>query len=351
VPKSQIIVAGRLGSAAILQTIVERLAALGHGVAYYDDSAGFHSAGASLAETDIVIAAPGFACTKALMASATRLRGVISPVTGIDNIDVDAASELGIIVANGHIPENTESMAEATILLMLAALYDLHGTEAVLRHSLPRPARDRARMLQRKTVGLIGFGQIAQAVVARLAGWNVTIQAHARRPRADTDTVRFLGLEELLATSDIVCVLTNLNPGSRGLLNAERLRLLKPGAVLVNTARGAIIDEDALIAVARERPDLRLALDTFTVEPLPADSPLRDIPDAILTPHMLGHTQESSDALPDAAVENAQRILAGNLPLYLCNPDVVAKWQARWDTRPHPNPLPQAGEGESQAAS
>jgi phosphoglycerate dehydrogenase-like enzyme len=334
VPKSQIVVAGRLGSAAILQAIVERLGALGHGVAYYDDSVAFQRAGASLAETDIVIAAPGFTCTKALMASAPRLRGVISPITGIDNIDADAASKLGIIVANGHIPENTESMAEATILLMLAALYDLHGTEAVLRHNLVRPARERARMLQRKTVGIIGFGQIAQAVVARLASWNVTIQAHARRPRADTDTVRFVGLEDLLATSDIVCVLTNLNTGSRGLLTAERLRLLKHGAVLVNTARGAIIDEDALIAVARERPDLRLALDTFTIEPLPATSPLRDIPNAILTPHMLGHTQESSDALPDAAVENTQRILSGELPLYLCNPDVVAKWQARWRSAP-----------------
>jgi D-3-phosphoglycerate dehydrogenase len=264
------------------------------------------------------------------MESAPRLRAVISPITGIDIIDVEAATELGIIVANGHIPENTESMAEATILMVLAALYDLHGTEAVLRHNLPRPPREKARMLQRKTVGIIGFGQIAQAVVARLAGWNVTIQAHARRAREDTDTVRFVGLEELLATSDIVCVLTNLNSGSQGLLNAQRLRLLKQGAVLVNTARGAIIDEDALIEVARERPDLLLALDTFTVEPLPADSPLRGIPNAILTPHMVGHTQESADALPDAAIENTRRILAGDLPLYLCNADVVTRWQSKW---------------------
>jgi D-3-phosphoglycerate dehydrogenase len=344
---SQFVVAGRLGSAAILRQIVDRLRGLGHGVDHHDDTAAFQRAGASLAETDLVIAAPGFRCTKALMASAGRLRGVISPITGIDNIDVDAATELGIIVANGHIPENTESMAEATILLMLAALYDLHGTEAVLRHNLPRPAREKARMLQRKTVGIIGFGQIAQAVVARLAGWNVTILAHARRARADTETVRFVGLEDLLAASDIVCVLTNLHSGSRGLLNADRLRLLKPGAVLVNTARGAIIDEDALIAVARERPDLRLALDTFTIEPLPPSSPLRDIPNAILTPHMLGHTQESSDALPAAAIENARRILAGEMPLYLCNPDVVTRWQARWGARPHPNSLAQAGEGGS----
>jgi D-3-phosphoglycerate dehydrogenase len=351
---SNIVVAGRLGAPIILQTIVEGLRNLGHGVAYHEDAAAFQRAGASLAETDIVIAAPGFPCTKALMASAPSLRGVISPITGFDNIDSEAATELGIIVANGQVPENTESMAEATILLMLAALYDMHGTEAVLRHNLPRPVRMKARMLQGKTVGVIGYGQIAQAVVARLAGWNVNILAHARRARADTDTVRFVGLEELLTASDIVCVLTNLHAGSRGLLNGERLRLLKQGAVLVNTARGAIIDEAALIEVARERPDLLLALDTFTVEPLPPDSPLRDIPNAILTPHMLGHTQESADALPPAAIENTQRILAGELPLYVCNPDVVERWQAHWPAVPHPggrsanNPSPPAlagGEG------
>jgi phosphoglycerate dehydrogenase-like enzyme len=330
VSKSEIIVAGRLGAPVILQTIVERLRGLGYAVAYHQDAAAFQHAGASLAQTNIVIAAPGFPCTKSVLASAPSLRGVISPITGFDNIDAEAATELGIIVANGQVPENTESMAEATILLMLAALYDMHGTEAVLRHNLPRPARMKARMLQGKTVGIIGYGQIAQAVIARLAGWNVTILAHARRARENTDTVRFVGLDHLLATSDVVCVLTNLHSGSRGLLDAQRLRLLKQGAVLVNTARGAIIDEDALIALARERPDLLLALDTFTVEPLPADSPLRDIPNAILTPHMLGHTQESSDALPDAAIENTQRILAGDLPLYLCNPDVVERWQARW---------------------
>ena len=98
------------------------------------------------------------------------------------------------------------------------------------------------------------------------------------------------------------------------MLDAARLRLLKPSAVLVNTVRGAIIDEAALYEVAAERPDLRLALDTFTVEPLPPDSPLRSLPNAILTPHMVGHTQELIAAVPVTAVENMRRILAGDLP-------------------------------------
>ena len=150
-------------------------------------------------------------------------------------------------------------------------------------------------------------------------------------PDADAPgDVTWLGIDELLRTSDVVCVLASLNAETRGMLDAARLRLLKPGAVLVNTARGAIIDEAALYEVAAERPDLRLALDTFTVEPLPPDSPLRSLPNAILTPHMVGHTQESIAAVPVTAVENMRRILAGDLPLHICNPDVIALWRSRF---------------------
>ena len=104
-----------------------------------------------------------------------------------------------------------------------------------------------ARMLRGKTVGMIGFGQIARAIALRLAGWNVTIQAYSRRLLDDAPgNVHFVGLDELLSTSDVVCVLASLNSESRGLLNADRLQRLKRDAILVNTARGAIIDEAAL---------------------------------------------------------------------------------------------------------
>jgi phosphoglycerate dehydrogenase-like enzyme len=329
--QSRIIGLGRMSSMELLQNIMERLRELGHGVTFYEDSSAFHHAVPRLTDVDAVVAAPSFAISGALMTSANRLRGIVSPVTGIDGFDIAAATDLGIIIANGQTSENTESMAEATILLVLAAIYDLHGTEAVLRQSLPRPAQMSARMLRNKTVGLIGFGQIARAVVCRLIGWNLTIQAYTRRIRDDApDCVHFVGLDDLLRTSDVVCVLSTLNDESRNLLNADRLRLLKKDAVLVNTARGAIIDEAALYETATQRPDLRLALDTFTTEPLPPRSPLRDLPNTILTPHMLGHTQESLAALPDIAIENVKRILAGQLPVYVCNPDVVSRWQTRW---------------------
>jgi phosphoglycerate dehydrogenase-like enzyme len=265
------------------------------------------------------------------MAASPHLRGVVSPVTGIEWIDVSAATNLCIVVANGQTPENTESLAEATILLTLAALYDLRGSEAVLRQNLVRPAQATARMLGQKTIGMIGFGQIARAMVARLVGWNLHILTHSRRVHTDAPSnVTWVGLDRLLTESDVVCVLASLNTETEGLLNAERLRLLKQGAVLVNTARGAIIDETALYEFALQRPDIQLALDTFAKEPLPPDSPLRTLPNAILTPHMVGHTQESLAAIPTTAVENVRRILASEPPLYLCNPYVLAHWRTRW---------------------
>ena len=152
--------------------------------------------------------------------------------------------------------ENSESLAEATILLILAALYDLHGSEAVLRQNLARPAQMTARMLREEKIGMIGFGQIARAMAVRLNGWDVQILACARRVHADAPgNVTWVG-----SMNSSGFLRRGLRLGQperrrpRSLLNADRLRLLKEGAVLVNTARGAIIDEAALCEMARNGP-------------------------------------------------------------------------------------------------
>jgi phosphoglycerate dehydrogenase-like enzyme len=174
VTRSQIIAVGSLSLVRLLADIAESLRRLGHNVAFYENPAAFHHSVASLNDVDALIASPIFDCSRSLMASANRLRGVVSPVTGTEGFDIGAATELGIIVANGQTRENTESIAESTILLMLAALYDLHGTESVLRHNLPRPAQMTARMLRGKTIGMIGFGQIARAI-AQIPGEFIVI--------------------------------------------------------------------------------------------------------------------------------------------------------------------------------
>ena len=177
---------------------------------------------------------------------------------------------------------------------------------------------------------MIGYGSIARAMTVRLAGWGVRLLAWSRHPDRTVTDVFWVELDNLLRDADVVCVLLSLNPGTRGLLDAARLRQMKPNAVLVNTARGGIIDEAALVELSRERPAMRIALDTFATEPLPADSTLRDLPNTILTPHMVGHTVESHAVLPGVAIDAIERVLAGEPPLYVRNPEVIPAWRQRW---------------------
>jgi phosphoglycerate dehydrogenase-like enzyme len=117
-----------------------------------------------LAETDILLTSGHLNCTRALMMKASRLRAIVSPFSGTEGFDEKAATELGIVIAHGSPPENFESMAEATVMLMLESLYDLRKTETILRENLPRPSPPPARMIKGKVIGLIGFGNIARAV-------------------------------------------------------------------------------------------------------------------------------------------------------------------------------------------
>jgi phosphoglycerate dehydrogenase-like enzyme len=133
-----------------------------------------------------------------------------------------------------------------------------------------------------------------------------------------------------MRTSDVVVVLASLNPETRGIIGAERLRLMKPTAILVNTARGAIVDEAALAAALRSGTLAGAALDCFSTEPLPADSPLRGLPNVILTPHMIGHTIEAHHSLEVATRENLDLVLSGQPPRYVVNPAVLPAWQAKW---------------------
>ena len=315
----------------IFDPIVAGLRERGQVVEHHTDFTRFQRELATLLrDADVLLVSGNFPCTRELMMLSPRLRAVVSPFIGTEGFDEAAATELGIIVANGHVPENYLSMAESTILLILASLYSLHWWENQLQQGLPHPSPVPGRMLRGRTVGFIGFGKIAQGMVARFAGWEINLQAYTPRLRTSPPNVSLVSLDELLRTSDVVCILAPLNAETRGMLNLERLRLMKPDAVLINTARGGIIDEDALVQLANERPNFRVALDTFSVEPLPGSSPLRNLPNAILTPHAIGHTQESNDALPVAAIENVTRVLNGEVPRYLRNPQVLPIWKARW---------------------
>jgi phosphoglycerate dehydrogenase-like enzyme len=274
-------------------------------------------------QVDLLVAALA-SCGRAEMEACPNLRGIVSPLAGYDHIDLVAAIERGVPVVNGAMVENQVSMAEATFMLILVALYDLHATENMLwpASNASLPVR---RMLQGKTIGIIGFGNIAKSLVARLKGWNTRIQVFSHSANSH-ENVEFVELDTLLETSDIVAVLTNLNARTRHLLDSTRLSHIKQGAIIVNTARGGIIDEAALAHALRSGRVAKAMLDVFEIEPLPDDSPLRQLPNVVLTPHSVGHTKEVRDKMVPLAVENVLTLLDGKLPTSCLNPQIADRW-------------------------
>lgn len=304
--------------------------AQGDRVTCYASLEDFHAREDALDDADVLYAVGYLAVSRERMARAKRLRAVISPWTGTDGFDEAAATDLGILVGNGQVPENAESMAEATIMMVLSSLYDFNESQRRLRDGRPNPADLAARTLKGKTLGFIGYGGIAKEMTVRLQGWGARLQAYTPRPPLGANRVNFTGLDHLLATSDVICVLAPLNAGTRNLLNAERLASTKQGAVLVVTSRGGIVDEKALHDLAARGHFSAVALDVFETEPLPKDSPLRNLDKAILTPHCVGLTQESRVRLIETGVTNVMRVLAGEAPLYVRNPGIMEAWRGRW---------------------
>jgi phosphoglycerate dehydrogenase-like enzyme len=310
--------------------VEEELKRRGHEVIRYKDVAAFLAQENALTKADVLLGS-GFSCTQALLATAPSLRAVITPWIGTEGFDLAGATALGIVVANGQVPENYLSMAEATIMLVLACLHNFPEKIDALRQNLPTPPRSKARMLRGKTLGMIGFGNMARAIAHRLVNWEVKLQTYAPRLRTPLpEGVARVDLDALLKTSDVVCVLATLNAETRGLLTLEKLRLMKPESILVNTARGGIVDEAAIVAIAGEGKMHKIALDVYAQEPLPLTSPLRGLPNMILTPHAVGHSREGAEAVPKTAIENIARALDGQPPLYVLNPEVLPAWQRRW---------------------
>ncbi|MQA94114.1 MAG: hypothetical protein GEV11_05500 [Streptosporangiales bacterium] len=249
------------------------------------------------------------------LAAARRLRLIHKLGAGVDKIDHDACRSHGVRLAR-IAGGNATPVAEHTIMLMLAALRRLPEIEA--RSRAGEWFKEEARVLQRqlsgRRVGLVGMGAIGQAVARRLAGFEVEIVYHDP-VRLGPDRERelaatYLELDDLLRTADIVSLHLPLLPATRGLLGAERIRDLKDGAVVVNCARGGLVDEDALAEALRSGKVLAAGLDTFREEP-PVGSPLLSLPNTALTAHVAGATFDNFGHMVDRAVANTGAFLRG----------------------------------------
>jgi D-3-phosphoglycerate dehydrogenase len=291
--------------------------------------------GALFGEADLAVFTSRSVADAAVLRAARRLRGIVNLAVGLETVDLEQAAALGIIVGHGAVPENAISMAEATVMLILALRLQLHATEQVLRGERPRPVASASvmhgAMLRGCTVGIVGMGRIGRAVVERLRPFGVRLVACPPRTpgRPLPEGVEPADLDTVLSVSDVVALLATAGPGNRHLIDARALARMKPSAYLVNVARGELVDERALHEALAARRIAGAALDVFEVEPLPPDSPLRRLDNVILTPHLVGHTRELYRALVPVALENLSRILRDELPLHCADPAVEPRWRER----------------------
>jgi (S)-sulfolactate dehydrogenase len=235
-----------------------------------------------------------------LLAGAPQLRVVGRLGVGLDNIDVPAceARSIAVVPATGA---NALAVAEyviASTMMLLRGAY--LASSAVAAGEWPRPRLSEGRESAGKTLGLVGFGgigqltaRLAQALGMRVVAYDPLLAADA--PVWDETGVAGVGLDTLLAEADAVSLHVPLTAATRGLMNDASIGAMKPGAVLINTARGGIVDEAALAQALREGRLAGAALDVFEHEPLPAGSPLAGVPNLILTPHIGGVTRESNE--------------------------------------------------------
>jgi phosphoglycerate dehydrogenase-like enzyme len=242
------------------------------------------------------------------VASAPRLRLIHKLGAGVDKIDQAACREQGVAVARIG-GGNATPVAEHTIMLMLAALRRLPAVDARTRTGewFKEEARVLQRQLSGRRVGLVGLGAIGQAVARRLAGFEVTVvyfDPVRLPPEIEAELgVDYLELDTVLRTSDVISLHLPLSATTRGLLDADRIRALKPEAVVINCARGGLIDEPALLEALREGRLLAAGLDTFEKEP-PVGNPLLDLPNTVVTAHVAGATFDNFGRMLERAVAN-----------------------------------------------
>jgi D-3-phosphoglycerate dehydrogenase len=256
-----------------------------------------------------------------VIAAAPNLKVVSKHGVGVDNVDVPAATRAGVIVTNTP-GANQVAVAEMAVALIMALTRKIGYHDMVVKSGGWN--RIIGTELAGKTVGLVGLGRIGKEVVLRLKGFQVKFLAfdvYQDNTFAIENGVRFVTLDELLTESDIVTLHAVLTSETQGFIGEKELKRMKPGALLVNTARGGLVDETALYQALSENRLAGAGLDVFAEEP-PKDSPLLQLGDkVILTPHLGAQTTETVLRMGKMAAENIVQVLRGERPVGLVNPD------------------------------
>jgi D-3-phosphoglycerate dehydrogenase len=265
---------------------------------------------------------------EALIARMPKLKAIVKHGAGVDNIPIPFATGRGVLVANTPGGNNATAVAEGAVTLMLAVLRRVREMDAVVRENR-WDARWATRLsdLTEAKVGLIGFGRIARNT-AKICGAGFGAEIAAYDPMLSDDDVRTAGatpmaLVELLAWADVISIHVPLTETTRNLIGAGQLALMHPGAVIVNTSRGGIIDETALADALRANRIGGAGIDVFEFEPPKPDNPLFALPNIVLSPHVAGVTEASMKGMALACADVIDTVLAGERPATLLNPEVL----------------------------
>ncbi len=268
-----------------------------------------------------------------IFAGQHSIRAAIRHGAGLDMIPIEAATAAGVLVAN--VPGvNARSVAEHVMFASLALMRRFRMMDRDLRTKGWLAGREHANLateLAGKTIGIVGLGAVGQSVGQIAAhGFGLNLIAYTRSVKTAPDGVRFTGIDELVAASDVIVLCCPLTPETTGLMSRHRISAMKRSAILINVSRGKVIDDDALISALREQRIAGAALDVFATQPLPPDHPYFSFENVIITPHMAGITEESMMRMGVGAAGEALRVLAGELPVNLRNPDTVPQYRARF---------------------
>jgi len=263
--------------------------------------------------------------TGAQLEQAGKLKLVQKLGAGVNTIDVDTATRRGIAVAN--IPgANAPSVAEGTVLLMLAAMRKLRDLDSATRAGTGWPIDyslgEKVRDLGSCTVGLIGYGNVAKRVEQIVR----SMDAHVLHTSATRDDISpsWVSLNDLLAKSDVISLHLPLTPETENMINAEVLAKMKPGTILINTARGGIVDEAALVEALTTGQLAAAGLDVFAEEPVSPDNPLLALDNVIVSPHVTWLTADTMTRYLTAAIKNAHRVYEGKPPYIVVNQAALA---------------------------
>ncbi len=263
--------------------------------------------------------------TREVMDAAPDLRVITVHGTGMDRVDLETAEQRGILVTNTPLA-NIVAVAEHTITLILSLIGKVPTLDRLVRERRWEESRFMRRQLMNMTVGILGFGNVGTGVAKRLKAFEtkvVSYDPYVPLERFEELGVKPVDLETLLRQSDLITIHVPLTRYTRHMIGERELRMMKKEAFIVNTSRGAVIEESALCQALQDKWVSGSALDVFEEEPLDPDNPLLGLDNTVLTPHVAGSAKESVKRMAETAARDIRRVLNDEKPLHEYRRDLL----------------------------